>query len=168
MADYQAKSITSLFFDVTAGDRLIGKLIYTSWFKFDATMEMSGNSNYQVVPKGFWGTTIELKEGENILLTFKMNWSGDIVLQTFFNAIEKDYVFKHRGFFKESYVLLDQEGKELLVMKPHVKWNKMKYEYEIITTDQFETFPKKDILLMTSLHCANYYMSMMMASIGCA
>jgi hypothetical protein len=134
MTEYQAKITNSFSFDVTRGGKLIGKLSYKSWFKFNAIMEIVNNSTYQVEPKGFWGTTIELKDGEKVLLNFKMNWNGSIVVQTYFNNVEKDYVFK------ESFILTDQEGIELLVMKPHLKWSKMNYEFQITTSDIFENF----------------------------
>jgi hypothetical protein len=95
-----------------------------------------------------------------------MNWNGEIIVQTFFNGIEKDYVIKHRGVFKDSFVLIDKEETELLVMKPHMKWNLMNYEYQVTTSDAFDALPYKEIILMNSLHCANYYMSMMMSVIG--
>jgi hypothetical protein len=160
MAEYQAKLSNSLSFDVTKDDKLIGKLSYKSWFTFNAIIEIENNSNYQVEPKGFWGTTIELKDGEKVLLTFKMNWNGEIVVQTYFKDFEKDYIFKQRGVFKTSFILIDQDEIELLAMKPHLKWKKMNYEFQITTSDTFETFSNKGILLITSLHCANYYMSM--------
>ncbi len=160
MKEYQVKPNDSLCFELTQGERLIGKLFYKSWFKFNAAIEMANNRNYQVEPKGFWGTTIEVKDNEKVLLKFKMNWSGEIVLQTFSNDLEKGYTFKHRGIFKESFILADQEGVELLVMKPDFKWKKMGYEYQVTTSDTFELFPDKEVLLMTSLHCANYYTSM--------
>ncbi|GAB0157090.1 hypothetical protein CHRYSEOSP005_23590 [Chryseobacterium sp. Alg-005] len=166
MTEYQAKSNNTFSFDVTKDDQLIGKLIYKSWFRFNAVIEFPDNSNYQIEPKGFWGTTIELKEGEKVLLNLKMNWNGEIIVQTFFNSIEKDYIFRHKGIFKESFVLTDHEGPELLVMKPHMKWNLMNYEYTITTSDTFDTLSNKDIILMNSLHCANYYMSSMMSVIG--
>ncbi len=165
MTVYQAKS-NKLVFDITKDYTLIGQLTYKSWFKFNATITLPNTTEYEVLPKGFWGTTIEVKDGENVLLEFKMNWSGDVVIQTYFNAVEKGYVFKHRGFFKDSFILLDEDGAELLVMKPHVKWSKMFYEYEITTADAFEALSNKEIVLITSLHCANYYMSMVTASIG--
>lgn len=166
MTEYQAKSGNTLSFDITKEEQLIGKLTYKTWFKFNAVIETANHAIYQVEPKGFWGTTIEVKDGEQVLLKFKMNWSGGIVIQTYFNQAEKGYIFKHRGLFKESYVLIDQEGSELLIMKPHFKWSKMTYEYQIETSDTFETLSNKEILLINSLHCANYYMSMMMASMG--
>ena len=164
MTAYLAKSNNSLSFDVTEDEQLIGKLIYKNWFKFNADIEMTNGSNYQVEPKGFWGTTIELKDKEKVLLKFKMNWNGAIVIQTFFNGFEKSYAFKHRGFLKDSFLLTDQEGTELLVMKPHIKWFKMNYEYEVNANGSFEILPQKEILLMIAVHCANYYMSMMMGT----
>lgn len=159
--EYQAKSTSSLSFDVTIEDELIGNISYKSWFKFNADVVMPNGSSYQVEPKGFWETIVELKDKEKVLLDFQMNWKGEIIVKTYFDDSEKGYVFKHTGFFKESFLLLDQEGTQLLVMKPHLKWKKMNYEYEITTAEPFESLPFKEILLMSSLHCANYYMSMM-------
>jgi hypothetical protein len=160
MAEYQAKQSSSLTFDLTQTAELIGKLSYKSWFKFDAIIEMANYASYQVEPKGFWGTTIELKDNGNVLLEFNMNWNGEVVLQTYFNETEKGYIFKDRGAFRESFILIDQEGTELLIIKPHLKWKLMNYEYGFTTSDSFESFSNKELLLLTSLHCANYYMSM--------
>src|SRR6478736_2708889 len=118
MAEYQAKSNNFLSFDLTKDDKLIGKLSHEKWFKFNAVMEIANNKNYQVEPKGFWGTTIEIKDNEKVLVKFSMNWSGEIVVQTYFDDLEKDYVFKHKGVFNESFVLKDQAGNELLTLKP--------------------------------------------------
>ncbi|MDR6920233.1 MULTISPECIES: hypothetical protein [Chryseobacterium] len=159
MAEYQAKSINSLTFEVTDEGHTIGKLIYKGWFSFNAEIQTSEVS-YQIEPKGFWGTTIELKDNEKVLLKFRLNWNGEIVVQTYFNGVKESYAFKYRGVFKESFVLTDQEGTELMVMKPHLKWTSMNYEYRITTSDAFEASSYKDILLLNSLHCANYYMAM--------
>jgi hypothetical protein len=164
MTQYLVKSNNSLVFEVTKEHKLVGKLSYKSWFRFDAAVEIANNSTYKIEPRGFWGTTIELRDGEKVLLNFKMNWNGAIVVQTYFNNQEKDYIFKHRGIFKESFVLTDQDGIELLVMKSLLKWTKMNYEFQVTTSESFESSLHKEILLMISVHCANYYLSMMMAA----
>lgn len=159
MAEYYAKSNSSLSFEVEKDDQSIGKLIYINWFSFKAEMVILGHS-YKVEPKGFWGTTIELKDHERVLLKFRMNWNGEIVIQTYFDGVKDGFLFKHRGIFKDSFVLTDQQGTELFVMKPHLKWSTLNYEYQIITSESFEVLSNKEILLLNSLHCANYYMSM--------
>lgn len=165
MAEYYAKSNRSLNFEVTKDNTLIGTLSYKNWFKFNAVIDIADQQSYQVEPKGFWGTTIELKDGEKVLLKFRMNWNGEIIVQTYFDGIKESYVFKHRGIFKESFVLTDKIGSELLIMKPSLQWNLMNYEYQMVTSEAFETFSNKVILMIVSLHCANYYMSMMSAAI---
>lgn len=161
MAEYYAKSNDSLSFELTHNDQLTGKITYKSWFNFNAVIELADHQSYQIEPKGFWGTTIELKDNEKVLLKFRMNWNGEIIVQTYFDGIKESFVCKHRGIFKDSFVLTDKVGMELLVMKPQFKWNLLNYEYQISTCDDFEQYPNKEILLLTSLHCANYYMSMM-------
>ncbi|GAB3957440.1 hypothetical protein GCM10028805_50140 [Spirosoma harenae] len=161
LAAYQAKSSNPFSFEVTQGDESIGELTYKNWFQFTASIELANRSTYSIIPKGFWGSTIELKEADMVLLTFSMNWNGSIALKTYFDAIEKEYLFKHRGVFNESFLLIDQQENELVVMKPHVKWSHLNYNYTIQPSDRFESLANKELLLLTSIHCANYYMSLM-------
>lgn len=142
MATYQAKSTNGLSFEVSKDSEVIGQLTYGSWFKFNAVITIADTA-YPVEPKGFWGTSIEVRRGEQVLLSFSMGWKGQIVLQTYFSDAREGYVFDHRGVFRESFVLTDQDGKELL-----------------------EAAHGKDILILTALHCANYYLSMTMATMG--
>lgn len=159
--EYQATAEKFTHFIISKDGKTIGQLNYTSWFKFSAEIEIL-NSKYQVEPKGFWGTTVEVLDGKKVILQFTMNWDGNIVMNIYFNDIEKNYTFCHKGFFRESFVLTDEKGTELLMMKPHVQWRSLNYEYQINTSEILETFEEKNILLLISLHCANYYMAMMM------
>lgn len=161
MAEYYAKSNDSLSFELINDDKPTGKITYKSWFNFNAVIELANHQSFQIEPKGFWGATIELKDNEKVLLKFRMNWNGEIIVQTYFDGEKESFVCKHRGIFRDSFVLTDKIGTELLVMKPQFKWNLLNYEYQINTSDDFEKYSNKEILLLTSLHCANYYMSMM-------
>lgn len=161
MAEYYAKSSNSLSFEVIKDDQLTGKITYKNWFNFNAVIELPDHQTFQVEPKGFWGTTIELKDHDKVLLKFRLNWNGEIIIQTYFDGVKESFVCKHRGVFKDSFVLTDKIGTELLVMKPHFKWNLMNYEYQITTSENFENYTHKEMLILMSLHCANYYMSMM-------
>ena len=161
MATYQVKSSSGLSFEVTKEGVLIGRLSYSSWFKFDAVMAIA-DANYPVEPKGFWGRTIEVRDGERVLLTFGMGWKGEIVLQSYVD--EERYIFKQCGVFNGSFILVDRKSTELVVMKPQLKWTEMNYEYQLTTTDTFEASSGKKILLLAALHGANYIMSMAMAA----
>jgi hypothetical protein len=78
---------------------------------------------------------VEVLDGKNVLLKFTMSWDGSIVMIAYFNNLEKNYTFNHKGFFRESYVLTDEKGTELLMMKPNIQWRSMNYEYQINTSE---------------------------------
>jgi hypothetical protein len=69
-------------------------------------VEIAINANCQIEPKGFWGTTIELKNKEQVLLKFKMNRNGEIVIQAFFSGIEKGYILKPRAFLNPVQIII--------------------------------------------------------------
>jgi hypothetical protein len=147
-------------FEVTQSDNFIGRLTYESWFKFNSSLVLSSGATYKIEPKGFWGTTIELKDNEKVLANFTMHWNGDIVIHADLTNTESGYVLKPKGLFNVSFLLADQNKTELLIMKPHLKWNKLHCEYQIESSEDFESSADKELLLLVSLHCANYYMSM--------
>lgn len=161
MKEYKVKSKDTKHFSLSINDQEIGRVIYEKWFSLKAEITLEGAITYQIEPKGFWGTTIELKQNEKLILNFKMNWSGNIIINSHFDEIERDFILKHKGIFKDSYILLSKEEEELLIIKPDFKWNKFNYDYNITTTDHFDTLSFNTILLLTTIHCVNYYMTMM-------
>jgi hypothetical protein len=161
MKEYKVRSTDIKHFSLTINEKEIGKLTYEKWFSFNAEMILDGDSTYQIEPKGFWGTTIELKQNDQVLMNFKMSWNGNIIIHSNFDGMERDFVLKHKGILKESYVLLNKEEEDLLVVKPDFKWNKFNYDYQITTTDRFDNYGFNTILLLTTIHCVNYYMTML-------
>jgi len=160
MKEYKVKSEDTKHFSLTINDKEIGSLQYEKWFSLKAEMILGGTRTYQIEPKGFWGTTIELKQHENVLLNFKMNWNGNIIINTKFDGTERDFIFKNKGIFKNVYLLLNKEEEELIVIQPDFKWSKFNYDYNISTTDRFDNLDFNLILLLTAIHCVNYYMTM--------
>jgi hypothetical protein len=160
MKEYKVKSSDPKHFSLTMNDKKIGTLIYEKWFSFKAKMALLETKHFQIEPKGFWGTTIELIQDGKVLLNFKMNWNGNIIVHTRFDEAEKDFIFKQKGLLKTSYVLLNKEEEELLVIQPDFKWSKFNYDYNISTSDSFDALAFSEILVLTAIHCVNYYMTM--------
>ena len=87
-----------------------------------------------------------------------MGWKG-IIIKTFFNSKEETYLLKLNGLLSNKFVLIDTDKNELMVAETDFKWNKLNYDYNIETTRDFDDFDKKELLLLTILHCINYYMT---------
>jgi hypothetical protein len=164
MKTYLIKSENYRHFSLSENEREVGKLTYPKWFSFKADLSTDGQS-YAFEPKGFWGTTIELKYNGRLVLNFKMHWNGQIIIQTLFNGVATDYVFKHKGILKSAYVLYTKEGEELVVLQPDYKWRTFSTDYIITASPSFEALAPKNILLLTMVHCANYYMNVASAGV---
>ncbi|TGE27962.1 hypothetical protein [Hymenobacter metallicola] len=161
MAHYLIKSTDTRTFTLVANAAVLGELKYTEWFTFKAVLSLTNGPLLRIEPRGFWGTTIELKDQEEtVLLSFKMHWNGNIVLKSRLGGVNNAFVLKNQSVLKGSYVLLDKKEQELLTILPDFKWNKTNYDYTVTSSELFESLPQKDILVLLAVHCTNYYMTM--------
>lgn len=158
MGQYNANSTNSQNFSLTSYNEIKGELIYKKWYSFSAEILLANGTKYQLEPKGFWDSKIELKDDIKTLLEFKMGWKG-IIIKTFFDNKEDVFLVKLNSILGNKFVLLDTQETELLTAETDFKWNKFNYDYNIETTRNFDNFDKKELLLLTILHCINYYMT---------
>jgi hypothetical protein len=163
MPDYKVLATGSKEFQLVADDRVLGHLRYPEWFSLKAVITLADGSSFPIEPRGFWGTTIELKDQQNVLLNFKMHWDGKIILKSKLDG-SRALVFKSKSLLKGSYELQDKHEQELLVVQPDFQWKKLNHNYTISTTELLEDYQAKELLLLTTVHCANYYMMMTAAA----
>lgn len=163
MALYKANSTNSRNFKVTLENQEIGELLIKKWYSFDADLIMSDGKNYQLITKGFWDSKVELIDGSQTLLDFKMGWKG-IVIKTYFDNQERQYLLKLEGFIKSKFILIDDYDQELSVASTDFKWLTLNFNYDIETSASFDQLRNRDLLLMTMLHCMNYYISYLSAA----
>lgn len=163
MASYKANSTNSRNFKVTLENQEIGELLIKKWYSFDADLIMSDGKNYQLITKGFWDSKVELIDGSQTLLDFKMGWKG-IVIKTYFDNQERQYLLKLKGFINSKFILIDDSDQELSVASTDFKWLTLNFDYDIETSASFDQLRNRDLLLMTMLHCMNYYISYLSAA----
>lgn len=159
MGQYKANSTNSQNFSLTLENKKIGELIYKKWYSFSAEILMNDGAKYQLEPKGFWDSKIELKDETKILLEFKMGWKG-IIIKTLFYDKDQNFLLILKGLLSNKFVLLDTNKEELMVVETDFKWSKLNYDYNIETAQRFDSFDNKELLLLTILHCINYYMTL--------
>lgn len=153
--EYTAKS-QNLSFEIKKENQVLGKINYGNWFKLNAEIEISGKK-FQVEPKGFFKSGIEIKEGSKVLVTIEMKWNGDVIIKTKFNNNE-EFTVRHSGFFKEKFTMRNHKNEENLVLNTIYHWKAMIYTYQIKSTENFEMLENRDLLIFSAVHAANYYM----------
>jgi hypothetical protein len=164
MITYSIKSTPSTLFTLSQDDTNLGSLTYESWSSYQATIALNDGLTYAIQPKGFWGTTIEIKSGETVLFDFKMKWDGQIIIRKNANDTDAAFVVKYKSVVKNTFVLLGQHDDELLLIKPSFTWNKSGYDYQLTASATFEHLPDKALLLLIAVYCINYSLSIMLAS----
>ena len=165
MKELAVKSDGFRKFNLLEADNVIGSLYYTKWFSFNAEIALASGAVYQVAQKGSWGTTIELKKDEQVLLSFKMGWNGSIIIESELGGVNRDFVLKPKGLFRNTYVLIDTEETELMALKPNYRWNNLGFDYRIESSEIFESPELHHVLCLVAIHCVNYYMSMATAAV---
>lgn len=159
MAEYQVKSPEARTFTLLAGAEALGELKYKEWYSFKALLSLPDGTSLSIEPKGFWGTTIEIKDQDGVLLSFRMHWNGNIVLKSRLGGVSRALVLKNQSVMKNTYVLLDKNNQELLTIQPDFKWNKVNHDYTIHSTELFDLLEDKHVFILTVIHCTNYYMT---------
>lgn len=159
MGLYNANSTNSKNFKLTLNGQNIGELTYEKWYAFSAEIQLANGKKYKLEPKGFWDSKIELLDGNDKLLEFKMGWKG-IIIKTSFNNEEEDYMLTLKGLFSNKYVLFNVDKEELLVAESSFKWGKLNFDYHIETTSKFDSLDNNALLLLTIVHCINYFITM--------
>ena len=161
MATYKVKSADTTEFTLLQNEQYIGRLKYKNWFSFKAEITIENDIILQVEPVGFEDTVIEIRDRDQVLLDFKMNWKGRILIHSKLGDTAQYYTLKQKGFFRSAFVLTDSDGLELLILEPDFKWNHLNYDYDINSSDVFEENENKNILILTAIHCSNYFITTM-------
>ena len=163
MGQYKANATNSHNFTLRFDYQKVGELVYKKWYSFSAEIHMTDGTKYQLEPTGFWDSKIELKDDTQTLLEFKMGWKG-IIIKTLFNDSEEVFLLKLKGLLSNKFVLLDTNDEELMAAETSFKWSKLNFDYNIETTQVFDKFENKELLLLTILHCINYYITIVAAA----
>lgn len=97
-----------------------------------------------------------MQQDDKTLAELKMTWKG-VVIKTKFDNKEQNYLLKAKTFLNRKYVLIDTDKNELVLADTDFQWKKLRCDYDITTTDEFEKLDNKEVLLFVILHGINYY-----------
>lgn len=114
------------------------ELKYKNWFSSTATAHFN-DKEIQIKPKNIWGTSFDIFHNGIDVGDISFNWLSNAVI----SINEQKYLFKAIGLWNLKFELINEEEKRIALIKPSLKWMKLKYDYEIEliendeNTDQF-------------------------------
>ena len=153
MKTYTATSQNSRNFILeNENQEILGELIYPKWYSTKAEIHI-GSKIFKTDTKGFWTTSVEVTEYERVLLKFKMDWKGNIIMTSLEDG-EKHFIIKKEKWFSETLIMKDENDKTYLKLKRSFKWKDFKYYYDIVLEE--ELLP---VEILGIIHVVNYFTS---------
>ena len=146
-------------FRLTNSEQLLGDLIYSSLFSYNAEIILTNSDRYHIKPAGFFGTSITVTKNETEIANLKMNWKAQIVMT--FQQDGQEFVFKAKGMLHNQYVIENKEEEEIIRFDPKFNWGKFNYNYEI----SYEKKPQDILFILLGIYAANYYIATVAGSV---
>jgi len=132
-------------------------LQYDNWFTSTGKTEVD-NKSYSIESKNIWQNEFFFNRGLEKIGSITFNFKGDAII----NLHSTFFRLKFKGLINGKFELIDGEENILAVLKPSIKWTKMRYEYDVETSERLDAREEiKELLLITSYAAnisTNYYM----------
>ena len=148
-----AKSIDYRSFELfDESETSLGKIVYPKWYSTKAEIHI-GSKIFKTDTKGFWTTSVEVTEYERVLLKFKMDWKGNIIMTSLQDG-EKHFIIKKEKWYSNILVMKDENEKVYFHLKRNFKWKDFKFHYEIALEEDLD-----ELTLLSIIHVVNYFSS---------
>jgi hypothetical protein len=99
----EVNSINNKFFQLTENGRQLGELIYENSFtQMKAEIKLPNSEVYDIVPLGFFGTSITVTKDGNKIASLSMSWNGKIIITY---QDDREYALKLKGIFQNQVFL---------------------------------------------------------------
>ena len=148
-----AKSVDYRSFELfDESETSLGKIVYPKWYSTKAEIHI-GSKIFKTDTKGFWTTSVEVTEYERVLLKFKMDWKGNIIMTSLQDG-EKHFIIKKEKWYSNILVMKDENEKVYFHLKRNFKWKDFKFHYEIALEQDLDA-----ITLLGIIHVVNYFSS---------
>ncbi len=137
---------------------ILARLIYSSNTFNEACIEIGELFMLELIATGIWITSFTEDTKEKIISKIKVETGGNMSIRGFYKR--RKYTFKLSANFKLHFSLFNAEGEDLLTLIPSVNWQKQSYDFVLQFKEEIEKECNAFLILQT-LHCANYHLSMM-------
>jgi|GEM_PF-1731220 len=133
------------------GKDFLGRIVYTKWYSGNrAEITINQDAVYQMEPKGFWQSTLEIFKEGIVMLNIKSKFTGYEISRPI--DADRPYRFKMKGLFKNGYVLVNYKDEVVLEIVSNFSWKKMYPGFTITCSDNFGNDDFEKLLIMLSVH----------------
>lgn len=113
-------------FKIENNEHKLLELNYKNWFSSTASTNFN-NKEIEIRPKNFWHSSFDIFHNGKDVGDISFNWMSNAII----TIKNEKYLLKAIGLWGLKFEFLDENEDRMFLIKPSLKWNKLKYDYEI-------------------------------------
>jgi hypothetical protein len=115
----------------TEGNERLGTLTYPKRMSAQAFIQVENGSTYEIKPLDFWKSKFEILENGKAIIAFNKKWTGRVLIDVARQGHRQSYLFQSKGFFDYRYVLMDNDKREMAVLRTKFVWKGFRYNFDL-------------------------------------
>ena len=153
----EVNSTNNKSFQLTENGRQLGELIYESSFtQMKAEIKLLNSEVYNIVPVGFFETSINVTKDGNKIASLSMSWNGKIII-TFQD--DSEYALKFKGIFHSQVFLENTDKENIMWFEPHFNLTGGRLDHTITYDIKNEKVSKDYLLILLGVFSTNYFIA---------
>ena len=153
----EVNSTNNKSFQLTENGRQLGELIYENSFtQMKAEIKLPNSEVYNIVPVGFFGTSITVTKDGNKIASLSMSWNGKVII-TFQD--DSEYALKLKGIFQNQVFLENTKKENIMCFDPHINWTDARLNHTITYDIKNDNVSKDYLLMLLGVYSTNYFIA---------
>lgn len=140
------------------GDEHLATLTYLKRMSHRAIIRLSGGDEYEIIPLNIWRSKFEILHKGKAEIAFNRKWNGKTLIGVIRQGHRQSYVFQPRGFFDDRYVLMDNDKREMAVLRTNFLWKGFKYNFNLQVSDSLKRREEWLLLVVLQTYLSRYIM----------
>ncbi|GAP42538.1 hypothetical protein TBC1_11669 [Lentimicrobium saccharophilum] len=140
------------------GDERLATLTYLKRMSYQATIRLSGGDEYEIRPLDIWRSKFEILHNSKAEIAFNRKWNGKTLIDVIRQGHRQSYIFQPKGFFDYRYVLMDNDKREMAVLRTKFLWKGFKYDFDLQVSDSLKRREEWLLLVVLQTYLSRYIM----------
>ena len=140
------------------GDERLATLTYLKPMSHQATIRLSGGDEYEIRPLDIWRSKFEILHSGKAEIAFNRKWNGKTLIDVIRQGHRQSYIFQSKGFFDYRYVLMDNDKREMAVLRTKFLWKGFKYDFNLEISDSLKRREDWLLLVVLQTYLSRYIM----------
>lgn len=142
----------------TEGNERLATLTYPKRMSAQAFIYQENRSTYEIKPLDFWKSKFVILENGKAIIAFNKKWTGRTQIEVSRQGHRQSYLFQPKGLFDYRYVLMDNDKREMAVLRTKFTWKGFRYNFDLQISESLKRREECLVLAILLTYLSRYIM----------